>query len=181
MVMAISKTTLPHTYMSVYDKIPAFICGLSAPTHPPSSTIPFVSPAILGFKGTSTNTRVRYNSIDQRFFCFERHPAVTMAANPESIPIEKQVYSVWAIPPDDVAVRLKKLMEGLQAEFGGPQFEPHITVVGAISLTSDDALDKFTFACQGLKAYTATVERVATGTFFYQCVYLLIHPTPEVK
>ncbi|KAF3451360.1 hypothetical protein FNV43_RR07455 [Rhamnella rubrinervis] len=102
---------------------------------------------------------------------------------PETIvdpPIEKQVFSVWAIPPDDVTSRLKKLMEGIRAEFGGPQFEPHMTVVGAISLTPDDALDKFRSACQGLKVYTATVERVATGNFFYQCVYLLIHPTAEV-
>ncbi|GLT52543.1 hypothetical protein SLA2020_258780 [Shorea laevis] len=94
--------------------------------------------------------------------------------------VEKYVYSVWALPPEDVATRLKKLMVGLRSEFGGPEFEPHITVVGSICLTQDDALAKFRSACQGLKAYTATVERVATGTFFYQCVFLLLQPTPEV-
>ncbi|XP_050105748.1 cyclic phosphodiesterase-like [Malus sylvestris] len=94
----------------------------------------------------------------------------------------KNVYSVWALPPDDVAPRLKKLMQGLRAEFGGPQFEPHITVVGAISLTLDDALAKFRSASEGLKAYDAKVDRVATGTgtFFYQCVSLLINLTPQV-
>lgn len=104
-------------------------------------------------------------------------------ATPETIPepeAEKHVYSVWAEPPEDVRDRMKKLMSGLRSEFGGPEFEPHITVVGAISLTPDDALKKFRSACEGLKAYNATVDRVATGTFFYQCVYLLIHPTPEV-
>ncbi|KAJ8761911.1 hypothetical protein K2173_006513 [Erythroxylum novogranatense] len=93
---------------------------------------------------------------------------------------QKHFYSVWAVPPEDVASRAKKLMEGLGSEFGGPQFEPHVTVVGAIALTEHDALDKFRSACEGLKAYTATVDRVATGTFFYQCVYLLLHPTSEV-
>ncbi|KAK6264554.1 hypothetical protein QUC31_012726 [Theobroma cacao] len=100
-------------------------------------------------------------------------------ATPEAV-VKKDVYSVWALPPEDVRVRVKKLMEGLRSEFGGPQFEPHVTVVGAISLTADDALAKFRSACDGLKAYTATVERVATGTFFYQCVFLLLHPTREV-
>lgn len=71
-------------------------------------------------------------------------------------------------------------MDALRSEFGGPQFEPHATVVGAISLTPDDAMAKFKSACEGLKAYNATVERVATGTFFYQCVFLLLQPTPEV-
>ncbi|XP_062016702.1 cyclic phosphodiesterase-like [Rosa rugosa] len=93
---------------------------------------------------------------------------------------EKNVYSVWALPPDDVTPRLKKLMEGLRAEFNGPYFDPHITVVGAITLTPEDALNKFKAASQAVKAYEAKVESVATGTFFYQCVFLLINPTPQV-
>ncbi|XP_044461225.1 cyclic phosphodiesterase-like [Mangifera indica] len=93
---------------------------------------------------------------------------------------QKNDYSVWAAPPEDVIPRMKKLMEGLRSEFGGPQFEPHMTLVGLVSLTKDDALAKFKEACDGVKAYTCGVDRVATGTFFYQCVYLLIHPTTEV-
>lgn len=103
----------------------------------------------------------------------------TSMGTPEAV-VKKDVYSVWALPPEDATARVKKLMEGLRSEFGGPQFEPHVTVVGAISLTADDALAKFRSACDGRKAYNATVDRVATGTFFYQCVFLLLHPTPEV-
>ncbi|CAI0475620.1 unnamed protein product [Linum tenue] len=72
-------------------------------------------------------------------------------------------------------------MDGLRSEFGGPEFQPHVTVVGAITLTEQDALSKFNSACEGLKAYLATVDRVAAGTFFYQCVYLLLDPTSEVR
>lgn len=105
--------------------------------------------------------------------------------NPESASIqsseeETNVYSVWALPPEDVSARIENLMNSLRSEFGGPQFEPHITVVGAIRLTAEDALNKFLTACQGIKAYQATVDHVSTGTFFYQCVFLLIHPTTEV-
>ncbi|KAK8629304.1 hypothetical protein V6N13_078149 [Hibiscus sabdariffa] len=103
----------------------------------------------------------------------------TFMATPEAV-VKRDVYSVWALPPEDVTARVKKLMEGLRSEFGGPPFEPHLTVVGSISLAPDDALAKFRAACHGLKAYNATVDRVATGTFFYQCVYLLLHPTSEV-
>ncbi|GAB2299035.1 hypothetical protein Dimus_033109 [Dionaea muscipula] len=92
----------------------------------------------------------------------------------------KHWYSVWALPSDDVRDRVKTLMDGLRSEFGGPEFEPHITVVGAIYLSDEDAVQKFRSACDGLKAYTATVESVSTGTFFYQCVFLLLHPSPEV-
>lgn len=92
-----------------------------------------------------------------------------------------EVYSVWAIPSEDVSVRVKKLMGGLRSEFGGPQFEPHVTVVGAVRLTEEEARDKFRRGCEGVKkVYSVNVEKVDIGTFFYQCVYLLLHPTNEV-
>ncbi|KAJ8761945.1 hypothetical protein K2173_006547 [Erythroxylum novogranatense] len=91
---------------------------------------------------------------------------------------QKHDYSLWAMPPEEVASRAKKLIESLGSEFGGPQFEPHVTVVGAIALTEHDALDKFRSACEGLKAYTATVDRVATRTG--GGVLVLLHPTSEV-
>ncbi|XP_004504260.1 cyclic phosphodiesterase-like [Cicer arietinum] len=93
---------------------------------------------------------------------------------------KKEVYSVWAIPPEDVCSRITKLMTALGSEFNGPQFEPHMTVVGAIELTADDAINKLRSACEGVKAFQVTVDRVATGTFFYQCVYLLLHPTDQI-
>ncbi|XP_031122143.1 cyclic phosphodiesterase [Ipomoea triloba] len=93
---------------------------------------------------------------------------------------KKDVYSVWGVPPEDVTARVKKIMEGLRSEFGAPQFEPHVTVVGAISLTESEARDKFRKACEGLKTYDATVLKVDTGTHFYQCVFLLLDPTTQV-
>ncbi|QCD84523.1 RNA ligase/cyclic nucleotide phosphodiesterase [Vigna unguiculata] len=90
------------------------------------------------------------------------------------------VYSVWAIPPEDVAVRCANLMTALRSDFGGPQFQPHITLVGAIKLTADDALAKLRSASQALRPFNVTVDRVATGTFFYQCVYLLLRPDPHL-
>ncbi|XP_073058580.1 cyclic phosphodiesterase-like isoform X2 [Primulina eburnea] len=99
---------------------------------------------------------------------------------PISMEVKKDFYSVWALPTEELRPRLKKLMEGLRSEFGGPQFEPHVTVVGAVSWTESEARDRFTKACERLESYDARVDRVATGTFFYQCVFLLLHPTPQV-
>lgn len=90
------------------------------------------------------------------------------------------VYSVWGLPPEDVRTRAKKVMDTLRLEFGGPEFDPHVTVVGAIRLPPADALDKFKSACKGVKAYAAHGKGISTGTFFYQCVFLLLEPTPEV-
>ncbi|KAK2988689.1 hypothetical protein RJ640_012725, partial [Escallonia rubra] len=69
----------------------------------------------------------------------------------------KNFYSIWALPPEDLKPRLKKLMGELRSEFNGTEFEPHVTVVHAVSLTEGDARDKFKSACEGLKAYNAKV------------------------
>ncbi|CAN0853636.1 Cyclic phosphodiesterase [Linum grandiflorum] len=89
---------------------------------------------------------------------------------------KKNFYSVWAVPPDDVNDRLKKLMDGLRSKYRGTAAKPHITVVGAISLTEQDAVSKFRSACKGVEAYTATVDCVSPKT---HCLYLLLRPTAE--
>ncbi|XP_068665368.1 cyclic phosphodiesterase-like [Aristolochia californica] len=97
-----------------------------------------------------------------------------------SIEEETAFYSVWAVPPEPLKERLQKLMGKLRDEFGGPAFEPHITVVGAIRLPEKDALQKLRSSCEGIKSYTVRINSVGRGTFFYQSVYLLVDPTPEV-
>ncbi|XP_073006590.1 cyclic phosphodiesterase-like [Typha latifolia] len=92
----------------------------------------------------------------------------------------EEIYSVWALPPEDVRARVKRVMSALRSEFGGPEFEPHITVVGAIRLSPDNAIRMLRSASAALSSYTARVASVSRGGFFYQCVYLLIEPTPEV-
>ncbi|XP_004298527.1 PREDICTED: F-box/kelch-repeat protein At3g06240-like [Fragaria vesca subsp. vesca] len=52
-------------------------------------------------------------------------------------------YSVWAILPDDVCLKVRKVIQGLRSEFGGPEIEPHITVVGSIRMTHAEVLNKF--------------------------------------
>lgn len=97
-------------------------------------------------------------------------------------PAEQQKFwfAVLGLPSDDAMDRVKKLMKGLRSEFGGPEVEPHVTVVGLTMLTEEDAVKRFRSAVDGMKAYAAKVERVATGTSYYQCVYLLLEPSPEV-
>ncbi|CAN6540766.1 unnamed protein product [Malus baccata var. baccata] len=82
-------------------------------------------------------------------------------------------YSVWAIPPADVSRRIKKLMESLQAEFGGPEIEPHIPILGSIQMMSrEDALNKFRLA--PMDDIVAKVDRVITKNYYHQCVSLLM-------
>lgn len=125
--------------------------------------------------------------LHRRFPAFLRlipfSPSASRLTQMDEAPAEaaKELYSVWALPPEDVRDRIKRIMAALRSEFGGPAFEPHITVVDAISLTPDDALRRFRSAGTALSRYPARVSAAARGTFFYQCVFLLIDPSPEAR
>ncbi|KAF3340843.1 cyclic phosphodiesterase-like protein [Carex littledalei] len=101
-------------------------------------------------------------------------------ANPNPTQTGTKVYSVWAFPPESVLARLKSVMSGLRSEFGGPVFEPHMTVVGAIRLTPESALEMIRSSTSGLRPYKVKVASVSRGTFSSQCIYLLIEPYKEV-
>lgn len=94
---------------------------------------------------------------------------------------KKEMYAVWAVPEDDVEDRLGRLMEGLRSEFGGPPFDPHLTLVGPHKLTANEAKGMFKAACEGFKAYPATVDKVSAGDSYFQCVYVSLRHTVEVK
>ncbi|XP_062193967.1 cyclic phosphodiesterase-like [Phragmites australis] len=90
----------------------------------------------------------------------------------------EEVYSVWALPPEPVRGRLRRLMAGLGAAHGGPAFEPHATVVGAIRLHRSVAVEALRAAAAGVRPYTARVAGDPRG--FYRRGRLLLEPTPEV-
>ncbi|XP_062001879.1 cyclic phosphodiesterase-like isoform X1 [Rosa rugosa] len=90
----------------------------------------------------------------------------------------KHTYTVWGIPPDHIVQRIKKIMEPLRAEFGGPEIEPHITAVGSVLLTHDYAVKQFINGCENIEPYTCEVDQVVTRKFYYQPVSLLFHPCP---
>ncbi|KAL2931008.1 Cyclic phosphodiesterase [Bienertia sinuspersici] len=68
------------------------------------------------------------------------------------------------------------LMDNLRSEFGGPEFDPHITVVRAVTLSPEDALERFRSACEGVKPYSFHARGVHTGT----CLSLFFDAAPQV-
>lgn len=96
-----------------------------------------------------------------------------------TMPDEPRVhkYAIWAVPPDDVSERIKKVMDGLREEFGGPEIRPHIPIMASIHSDHESIVKKFREKCTGV-SYDCKIERVNTSpcAFYYQCVYLFIDP-----
>ncbi|KAK9919954.1 hypothetical protein M0R45_028526 [Rubus argutus] len=90
-------------------------------------------------------------------------------------------YAVWGIIPDNVLSRIKKVMEGLREEFGGPEVEPHITMVGSCLMTEDEAINTFRGACNAIKQFYCKVDNLETSQFYFQCVSLVIEISEDLR
>ncbi|VVA26305.1 PREDICTED: cyclic phosphodiesterase [Prunus dulcis] len=100
----------------------------------------------------------------------------TISSAPNPVRQKVQTYAAWAVIPDHVSNRIKKVMEGLRDEFGGPEITPHIPVLGSIRTREDDVIRNFKEACGKSSCFPCTVVDVLPGPFYYQNVYLFIHP-----
>ena len=90
-------------------------------------------------------------------------------------------YSIWLLTQNkSTQTYLQSLVNSLASKHQGPQFEPHLTMLGDLDLTLD-AVNK---NCQKL-AHQFKPIQVETGpieysTTYYQCVFVRIKPNPEL-
>ncbi|KAL6139163.1 hypothetical protein ACLB2K_064440 [Fragaria x ananassa] len=53
-------------------------------------------------------------------------------------------------------------MEALREEFGGPEIEPHISIVGSTLMTEDEAIGAFNGGCNEVEQIRCKVETLET-------------------
>ncbi|XP_062006782.1 cyclic phosphodiesterase-like [Rosa rugosa] len=111
-----------------------------------------------------------------------------MPISPEQEALEAQKdaqevhrYAVWGLLPENANTRIKKVMEALREEFGGPEIEPHITIVGSCLMTEDEAIGSFREGCNSVKQIYCKVENFETSKFYFQCLSLVMEITEDLK
>mmetsp|Transcript_34080 Transcript_34080/g.86256 ORF Transcript_34080/g.86256 Transcript_34080/m.86256 type:complete len:190 (-) Transcript_34080:418-987(-) len=87
----------------------------------------------------------------------------------------EESYSIWLSPAPDspLYAQLEKEMGALRAEYGGPQFQPHVTLLGDIRRPRDDVAATAQALAAQIKPYRINLLNVTRGTFYYQCVFAL--------
>eukprot|EP00249_Psilotum_nudum_P005008 c18501_g1_i1 orf=85-681(+) len=94
--------------------------------------------------------------------------------------VVEEWFSVWAMPPPAHHPRIKQAMEMLRKRFGGPEFEPHLTVVGAQKLSLAQASDRLQNACRLLTPFHCRLTHVGCGETYFQCVYAVVEASDQV-
>lgn len=59
------------------------------------------------------------------------------------------------------------------------RFPPHVTLVPGMKMSREQAVNAAQKIAQSLKRYTLRFQGVSRGTFFFQCVFILIEQVRE--
>jgi len=89
-------------------------------------------------------------------------------------------YSIWVMPKGPLAVQLKQQITEVREEFKGPQFEPHVTLLGGIRQSQAQVLKTAKLLAASLTPYELVFTDVHYAHTFHQCVFIRIKPQPEV-
>ncbi|CAM6091646.1 unnamed protein product [Calypogeia fissa] len=91
-----------------------------------------------------------------------------------------ELYSVWALAPSEHP-GLRPATEHLQRIYGGPNVEPHVTVLGSVPFNSvEEGAAKLQDLARSLKPITYRIRGVDQGRSYFQCLFLTVDPTPQV-
>ncbi len=86
-------------------------------------------------------------------------------------------YSIWVIPSESVNITLQKIIDQLSKEFGGPLFEPHMTIIGGINQGLSEIEEKTYKIAQTLNTLELTLGPVSFSTTYFQNVLVRVNST----
>ncbi len=89
-------------------------------------------------------------------------------------------YALWIEPPAFLAVRLNALIEALSAQYGGPGFSAHVTVLGGLKGDEEDLLLAAGALASAMPPFEIRLSGVGREDSFFRCLYLLAEPTSSL-
>lgn len=92
------------------------------------------------------------------------------------------LYSLWVCPPkdSDLYLKLKKLVEKLAKRFSSPIFEPHVTLLGDLKISSENVISKTEELAKIIKPYKITLDFIDYTDNLYQSLVIRVLATKEV-
>ncbi len=89
-------------------------------------------------------------------------------------------YAIWLIPQEPVYSKLKEIIKQLSIMYRGPQFEPHMTLVGHLNVDLSEVESKARTLAIGLDRLELSLGSVSFSTTYFQSVFVRINPTAKL-
>ncbi|HXE58267.1 MAG TPA: 2'-5' RNA ligase family protein [Gemmatimonadales bacterium] len=89
--------------------------------------------------------------------------------------------ALWFLPEGAPYRALQALIARLSAEHRSPLFEPHVTLLGHITLPAEEAKARAERLARLLHPFTLRLNRAERGTGYFRALYLRAEPDPALR
>lgn len=81
-------------------------------------------------------------------------------------------YTLWLMPKGEVYNRFESLIKKLAKEYGGPIFEPHVTLLGDIEQSEEEVIRKTEQLVLGQKPFPITLKQIDYQDYHFRALFV---------
>jgi 2'-5' RNA ligase len=89
-------------------------------------------------------------------------------------------FSLWIVPEREVHDRLAALIEALARRFGGPVFDPHVTLLAGVPGPTEAVVARAAELVRESQAFPLRFTGPETGENYFRSLYLRVEPSPPL-
>ena len=90
-------------------------------------------------------------------------------------------YSIWLMPEGNIKYQLENAIYSLSTDFGGPIFEPHITLVSSFLGSKKELMQKTEIISKKIKPFEIFFGGIAYLDKFFRSLFLQVKVSKELK
>ena len=90
-------------------------------------------------------------------------------------------YAIWLMPTGEAYQRLSGLIGDLGTQYGGPIFEPHITLLAGLSVAPELMGEKMVQLASGFSPFSVHLTTPGYQDHYFQCFYMHVDLSSELK
>lgn len=92
----------------------------------------------------------------------------------------REEYSIWILPPEPVFDRLAQLITQISQRYSTPSFEPHVTLIGNLSLPEEEMLAATQRLANFLNPFTLQLTTAGFLNEYFRSLFITVEKTEEL-
>ena len=90
-------------------------------------------------------------------------------------------YALWLMPKGEIYKKLADLIKKLGSEYGGPVFEPHVTLLGDIELPEEEMIKKTAQLVKNQKPFFVNLKQINYENFYFRTLFVKAEITETLQ
>jgi 2'-5' RNA ligase len=90
-------------------------------------------------------------------------------------------YAIWLVPDEDSSERFSDILERLRAEYGGPPFAPHVTLLESIIGKAETVGERMESLARALQPMPVHAVRMVMEPYYFRSFYLKLETTDALS